>query len=211
MYLSTAFPSFSPFFASFIIVPPAPEKSLFHRRHFSQGMANSIAQMLTGRAYSRSMSAVCISFTTGDLICQSIEAGSVSSEKKLGRTAQFAAVGGCILGPASHTLEFLLERFIPGTSALPIAKKVAARVIVSPLFLSLNFGSLALLRGQDAIAAIRTRVLPAWQTGCLFWPFVAALTYRYVPLPARPATGAAVGVVWGSFLSWVAHRRLPEP
>ena len=171
----------------------------------------SIVQMLTARAYSRSMAAVCVSFTTGDLICQSIEAGSVSSEKKLGRTAQFAAVGGCILGPASHTLEFLLERFMPGTSALPIAKKVAARVVVSPLFLSLNFGSLALLRGQDAIAAIRTRVLPAWQTGCLFWPFVAALTYRYVPLPARPATGAAVGVVWGSFLSWVAHRRVPEP
>ena len=84
-------------------------------------------------------------------------------------------------------------------------KKVAARVLVAPVFLSLNFGTLALLRGEDAVFALRQKVLPAWQTGTLFWPVVAALTYRYVPLLARPATGAAVGVVWSSFLSWVAH------
>ena len=33
----------------------------------------------------------------------------------------------------------LLERWLPGATARPIAQKVLCRVVVSPLFLSLNF------------------------------------------------------------------------
>ena len=162
----------------------------------------SISAMATPRAYLRSMTAVTASFTVGDLACQRIEN---KPEFEPRRTARFAFVGGAILGPASHTLELLLERTFPGASVRPIAQKVLCRIAVAPVFLSLNFGTLAVLKGEDVFAALHSKVLPAWQTGSLFWPLVAAVTYPYVPLLARPATGAAVGTVWGAFLSWVAH------
>jgi hypothetical protein len=183
----------------------------------------SLAKMASAGAYVRSCMAVGTAFLTGDVLCQRIgassspaertEATSEASSSPAGfqwdavRTAQFALVGTTILGPASHTLELLLEKSFPGATVRPIAQKVASRVAVAPLFLSLNFGSLALLRGQDVRAALESKVFPAWQTGSLFWPAVAAITYRFVPLTARPATGAVVGTIWSSYLSWVAHMR----
>lgn len=161
------------------------------------------AAMATPAAYARSCAAVCASFTVGDVVCQHIEGPAWRHR----RTAEFALVGGVVLGPASHTLELWLERLFPGTAVRAIAQKVGSRVLVSPFFLSLNFGTLALLRGQDILAALRAKVAPAWQTGCLFWPAVAAVTYKFVPLAARPAAGSAVGCVWSSYLSWVAHSR----
>ena len=172
----------------------------------------ALSAMARPAAYARSCAAVCTSFTVGDCICQRIEASAPHAASESGwqrrRTAEFALVGGALMGPASHTLELALEWFFPGASGRAIVRKVASRVAVSPAFLSLNFGSLALLRGQDAAEALRTKVVPAWITGSLFWPVVAAFTYRFVPLQARPALGSAVGCVWSCYLSWVAHARL---
>mmetsp|Transcript_107822 Transcript_107822/g.344205 ORF Transcript_107822/g.344205 Transcript_107822/m.344205 type:complete len:169 (+) Transcript_107822:50-556(+) len=162
----------------------------------------SVAAMARPTAYARSCAAVCASFALGDVACQRIE----GEEWHPRRTTEFAFVGGAVLGPASHTLELGLERFFPGTGVRSIARKVGCRVLVSPLFLSLNFGSLAALRGQDVSAQLRSKVFPAWQTGCFFWPAVATLTYKFVPLLARPAAGSAVGCAWSCYLSLVAHR-----
>jgi hypothetical protein len=57
MYLSTAFPSFSPFFASFNILPPAPEKSL---TGFLDGAGGAFSEAFSGfpsRAFSSSFTA----------------------------------------------------------------------------------------------------------------------------------------------------------
>ena len=172
-------------------------------------MSHSLVKMASAGAYVRSCMAVGTAFLTGDMLCQRIEASSSPTDFNWDhvRTSQFALVGTTVLGPASHTLELLLEKYLPGASVRPIAQKVASRVAVAPLFLSLNFGSLALLRGQDVQAALESKVLPAWKTGSLFWPAVAAIPYRLVPLTARPATGAVVGTIWSSYLSWVAHTR----
>jgi hypothetical protein len=175
--------------------------------------SSRLAAMASPQAYLGSCFAVGTALSLGDSCTQFIERtyapaeGLVPKPWSLRRTAEFATMGVCVLAPASHTLELLLERFMPGTGGMAIAQKVGSRVMVSPLFLSLNFGTLALMRGQDVRAELSAKVLPAWQVGALFWPGVAALTYKFVPLLARPATGAAVGVVWGSFLSWMAHNK----
>ena len=49
MYLSTAFPSFSPFFASFNILPPAPEKS---PQRFLDGAGGAFSEAFSGFPYS---------------------------------------------------------------------------------------------------------------------------------------------------------------
>jgi hypothetical protein len=108
------------------------------------------------------------------------------------------------MAPMTHTLEAGLEHLFPGASLRPIAAKVMTRVFVAPVFLCTSFGAIAMLRGEPVGAALRAKVLPAWQAGSLFWPAVAALTYRFIPVGARPATGAVVGSVWSCYLSWVA-------
>ena len=163
------------------------------------------AAMAHPLAYARSMCVVCTTFSVGDIICQRLETDGKHWKQQ--RTAEFATVGGLVMGPASHTLEWQLERIFPGVRLLPVAQKVLSRVVVSPLFLSLNFGSLALLRGDDVRTSLSQKVLPAWQTGCLFWPGVAAFTYRFVPLTWRPTFGACVGCVWSCYLSYVAHKK----
>lgn len=108
------------------------------------------------------------------------------------------------MAPMSHTLEAGLEFIFPGSTAWPILQKVACRVAVAPVFLSLSFGALAYLHSEPVVAAVKAKVPGAWRTGSLFWPAVSAVTYRFVPLAARPAVGAAVGSVWSCYLSWVA-------
>ena len=111
------------------------------------------------------------------------------------------------MAPMSHTLEYGLERVFPGATVRPIAQKVVARIFVAPVFLSTSFGALALLRAEPVREAIVAKVPPAWKTGSLFWPAIAVVTYRFVPLWLRPPTGAVVGSVWSCFLSWVAFSK----
>ena len=110
-------------------------------------MSAHIASMLTPRAYARSISAITCSYVAGDVACQHIEASSWRNRR---RTAEFAAVGGGLMAPMSHTLEYGLERVFPGATVRPIAQKVVARIFVAPVFLSTSFGALALLRGAGA-------------------------------------------------------------
>lgn len=171
------------------------------RKLASGGSVSSVKAMLRGRAYLRSMAVITCSYIAGDVVCQHIEAAEWRNQR---RTAEFAMVGGLLMAPMSHTLEAGLEHVFPGSKLRPILQKIIARIFVAPIFLSVSFGSLALLRNEDVSGALRAKVWPAWKTGSLFWPAVAAITYRFVPLAARPATGAMVGSVWSCYLSWIA-------
>ena len=166
--------------------------------------AAQLAAMLTPRAYARSMSVITCSYIVGDVACQHIESRTWKNRR---RTGEFALVGGGLMAPMSHTLEYGLERVFPGATVRPIAQKVVARIFVAPVFLSTSFGALALLRSEPVREAIVAKVPPAWKTGSLFWPAIAVVTYRFVPLWLRPPTGAVVGSVWSCFLSWVAFSK----
>jgi len=163
-----------------------------------------VAAMLVPSAYARSMSIIACSYAAGDVACQWLESSAWSNPR---RTAEFALVGGGLMAPMSHSIEAGLEHIFPGATTRQILKKVLFRVAVAPIFLSVSFGSIALLRSESVENAVRSKVIPAWQTGSLFWPGVSFLTYRLVPLPARPATGAVVGSVWSCYLSWVAFTK----
>jgi hypothetical protein len=173
-------------------------------RSTSATSTSGVASMLSVTAYLRSMSVIALSYTVGDTVCQFIEASAWRNPR---RTAEFAVVGGLLMAPMSHTLEAGLERIFPGASLRPIAAKVISRIFIAPIFLCVSFGSIAVLRGEPIDAALRAKVLPAWKVGLLFWPAVSALTYRFIPVGARPATGAMVGSVWSCYLSWVAFSR----
>lgn len=172
-------------------------------RDFSTS-TSGVTSMLTFTSYLRSMSVIAISYMIGDTVCQHIETSAWHNPR---RTAEFALVGGLLMAPMSHTLEAGLEHVFPGASLRPIAAKVISRIFVAPVFLCASFGSIAVLRGEPVGAALRAKVLPAWQMGSMFWPTVSALTYKFIPVGARPATGAVVGSVWSCYLSWLAFSR----
>ena len=100
----------------------------------------------------------------------------------------------------SHVFEMQIERLVPGTTARAVAQKVVSRVFVAPAFLSANFGSLAVVRGEDAARACVDKVPDAWYTGTVFWPafsivqrgagatlpFFAGRKTAQVPVRARP-------------------------
>lgn len=118
-----------------------------------------------------------------------------------------------MLGPMSHGFEMQIERLVPGNASRAVAIKVVTRILVAPAFLGANFGSLALVRGRDAVAECAGKVPAAWKTGTVFWPAFSVVQYRFVPLQYRPAVGSAVGALWSTYLSHVAHdgERPPPP
>ncbi|KAJ1446440.1 hypothetical protein M885DRAFT_546493 [Pelagophyceae sp. CCMP2097] len=157
-------------------------------------------------AWARSALAVGTSSMCGDLVCQRLHAADNDDFTwDARRTASFGLVGFVALGPASHGFELLLEKLAPGSGALSVAKKVGARVVSAPVFLSISFGGLALLGGRDVMQALSTGVLPAWYIGSFFWPPVSIVLYRYVSLTARPAAASLVGAGWATYISFVAN------
>lgn len=154
-------------------------------------------------AWARSMAAVGFAYGVGDMACQRLESRTLDQK----RTAEFAAVGSAIIGPLNHGYELVLERRFPGAAVRQVLYKVVSRMVCAPVFLTVNFASLALVRNRDAIEAVRKNVVPAWATGTFFWPAVSLVVYRYVPLTLRPAVGSVIGAVWSTYLSFMSHRK----
>ncbi|KAJ8602948.1 hypothetical protein CTAYLR_001538 [Chrysophaeum taylorii] len=138
-----------------------------------------------------------------DLCCQRLEGGEFDGR----RTTQFVFVAITVMGPANHGFELVMERVFPGTALRQVGAKVVSRVCCAPVFLSLNFASLAMVRDGDPVTAVTTNVVPAWLTGTMFWPAASAFTYRVVPVAGRAAFGSVLGAFWSTYLSFVAHRR----
>lgn len=152
-------------------------------------------------AWLRSAGAVSMAWGCGDMLCQTMEQKAWERE----RTAQCMIVGLTIMGPVSHGFELVNERLFPGSAVRAVIQKVLTRVVCAPGFLSLSFGGLAFMRGHDIIDAVTSNVVPAWCTGTMFWPAVAAFSYRFIPVVSRPAFGSCVGALWSTYISFRAH------
>uniref|UniRef100_A0A7S3K1N3 Uncharacterized protein n=1 Tax=Aureoumbra lagunensis TaxID=44058 RepID=A0A7S3K1N3_9STRA len=163
--------------------------------------------MMNAVAWGRSICAVGLAWGAGDIMCQSIEKNGSLNELDKKRTIDFILVGGLLLGPANHAFELWVEQTFPGIALRQICKKVLTRVFIAPGFLTLSFGAVAFIKGDDIQNAVLLNVFPAWCTGSLFWPLASAFAYRFVPLTARPAFGSALGAIWSTYLSFMAHRK----
>ncbi len=97
----------------------------------------------------------------------------------------------------------------------PTAATAAQKVLLDQLTFGpasnvafLTFLTLAIeRRGAAALPGRLVSDMPRVQKAAWrYWPVVAALNYRYVPIPLRPLTANAAGLLWSAHLALSARR-----
>ncbi|KAG3027616.1 hypothetical protein JG687_00008328 [Phytophthora cactorum] len=168
-------------------------------------------------------------FGTGDRIAQKLEAktkdsvfGELSSEhaphqadegSKLvsastARTLRMMVWGGLFAAPIMHTWFHVIERVIPGTGKLMVAKKVAAdMMIIAPGTSLAFFTATKCMEGEplhESFQVAKAKLPPTLLVDYMLWPAANAVIFGLVPLHYRTPLTHCVSLVWSTFLSEMA-------
>jgi hypothetical protein len=169
-------------------------------------------------------------FGAGDRIAQQIEAkaapGSilspvdeaVSSPKLVSastaRTLRMMVWGGLFAAPIMHTWFHVVDRVIPGTGRLVIAKKVAADMMVIAPGTSLAFFTVTkCMEGEpvgESFEVAKAKLPPTLLADYMLWPAANAIIFGLVPLHYRTPLTHCVSLVWSAFLSGMASHEPPK-
>jgi hypothetical protein len=184
----------------------------------------------------------------GDVLCQTIVAwGEPEERDEWGekkrrrwdwvRSAQFALLGGVLVGPTLHWWYGLLGRRVPGISFGSLAKRIALdQFVFSPVFTVVFFSSLMFVQGRAAKIPQKLRqdywptLISNWAVwmpaqvgfGCsaccacgfslLVILFCACclkvINFRYVPALYQVLYSNFIAVGWNSFLSYQLHKNI---
>ena len=104
-----------------------------------------------------------------------------------------------------------LSRLVPGTTPPQVLKRVLAdQAIGAPVSISMIFATACLIRGEpeSIVPRIKSQLLPTWQSGAMYWPFVHSINFRYVPVPSQPLVAHVASVWWNVVLSYRANVKL---
>lgn len=174
-------------------------------------------------------------FGTGDRIAQRLEAnnnysifGELSSEhaphqkdkgSKLisdsaARTLRMMVWGGLSAAPIMHTWFHVVERVIPGTGKLVVAKKVAAdMMIIAPGTSLAFFTATKCMEGEplhESFQIAKAKLPPTLLADYMLWPAANAVIFGLVPLHYRTPLTHCVSLVWSAFLSEMASHEPPQ-
>ncbi|KAF4047505.1 Mpv17 / PMP22 family [Phytophthora infestans] len=174
-------------------------------------------------------------FGTGDRIAQRLEAnnnysifGELSSEhaphqkdkgSKLisdsaARTLRMMVWGGLFAAPIMHTWFHVVERVIPGTGKLVVAKKVAAdMMIIAPGTSLAFFTTTKCMEGEplhESFQIAKAKLTPTLLADYMLWPAANAVIFGLVPLHYRTPLTHCVSLVWSAFLSEMASHEPPQ-
>lgn len=165
----------------------------------------------------KSAGIIGVSMGAGDAVCQALQYGAVVDTR---RTAVMGFIGATISGPLSHTWNVLLERRLPGTTNVIIAKKIMANSVYAFFFsLPIMFSAVTLLqRGeagekrtiQDAVDKVKRDLLPTFAAGTLYWPVFNFAVFKFVSANNRAVASSLIGVVWSVFISYKANSDTPS-
>ncbi|KAF4323600.1 hypothetical protein BBO99_00001955 [Phytophthora kernoviae] len=134
------------------------------------------------------------------------------------RTLRMMIWGGLFAAPIMHHWFHLIERAIPGTGKLVVAKKVAADMLIIAPSTSLAFFTVTkTMEGdpvRDAFAVAKAKLPPTLLADYMLWPAANAIIFGVVPLHYRTPLTHCVSLVWSTFLSEMASHeplRLTAP
>eukprot|EP01134_Creolimax_fragrantissima_P007233 CFRG7233T1 len=143
--------------------------------------------------------------SAGDIICQRLEK---QAEWDKPRTLRMFVVGS-LFGPILTVFHSRVERLFPGKSAKRVSQKVFANILLSPCLTSINFGGNILMQGKG-LAAVKEKIekdLPStFIKAAMYWPFVATLQFKLIPLAHRAYIAAGASVVWNIYLSYMNNK-----
>ncbi|OWZ19628.1 hypothetical protein PHMEG_0006100 [Phytophthora megakarya] len=162
----------------------------------------------------------------GDRIAQRIEANSdnVNQEPNVdkeglispstARTLRMMVWGGMFTAPIMHTWFHLIDRAIPGTGKVIVAKKVVAdMVIVAPLMALSFFTVTKKLEGErlsDAFEIAKTKFQPTLLMNYKVWPVANLIMFTLVPFHYRTPFVNCVSLGWSTFLSGMANKKISD-
>ncbi|CAN7948106.1 unnamed protein product, partial [Ixodes hexagonus] len=143
---------------------------------------------------------------TSDIIAQKL----IERRKVLDveRTAGFFFIGICYVGPFMRTWFFVLDRYLvrgTGTSAA-VKKMLLGQLLVSPVYLFFFIGIRAAVQSFSwsvTKETVRAKYVNALASSYVIWPAAMVVNFRYVPLNYRILFSGVVGLVWGTFLSFM--------
>lgn len=151
----------------------------------------------------------CVIGGSGDVLSQYIEGGFQEFRWDPSRTARFGCLGLFLVGPVVHVWYGALMRWIPGTSAVAVSKRVALdQFAFSPVFLPTFLAGLWTLEGQNfgtTRKMLQEQVPSALVANWSLWTPAQVINFRFVPGKYQVLFSNFVGLVWNTYLSFTAH------
>ncbi|CAG9773722.1 unnamed protein product [Ceutorhynchus assimilis] len=147
---------------------------------------------------------------TGDVVCQQLVEKRGFRKHSNARTAQFAFLGFCLVGPAVTAWYKLLARtFGYDKNAKSTLCKVACdQLIFAPGFLVIFISSVGLLHGLNAEQIndkLKKEHFEIVKTNWKIWPAVQVINFYFVPLKYQVLLVQAVAIFWNAYLSWMTQ------
>ncbi|KAL4136606.1 hypothetical protein PRIC2_000137 [Phytophthora ramorum] len=155
----------------------------------------------------------------GELSSEHIEHDTEDEPPKLlststARTLRMMVWGGLFAAPIMHTWFHVIERVIPGTGKLVVAKKVAADMMVIAPGTSLAFFTATkCMEGEplrESFEVAKVKLPPTLLADYMLWPAANAIIFGLVPLHYRTPLTHCVSLVWSTFLSEMASHEPPK-
>ncbi|KAH7476295.1 Protein sym1 [Phytophthora ramorum] len=160
----------------------------------------------------------------GDRIAQRIEASNAPAtdsepeandgltRSSIARTLRMMVWGGLFTAPIMHTWFHLIERAIPGTGKVAVAKKVAADMVIMAPAMALGFftvtKSMEGERLSDAFAVAKDKLQPTLSMNYKIWPLANLMVFALVPFQYRTPFVNCVSLGWSTFLSGMASKKV---
>ncbi|XP_001601148.1 mpv17-like protein 2 [Nasonia vitripennis] len=124
------------------------------------------------------------------------------------RTRNMATVG-LLQGPFHHYFYAVLEKFVPGRSAVSIVKKTLLdQSIASPTCLGIFFFGLGVMENRnlkEINSEVKLKLVDTWKVDCMFWPPTQFINFMLIPLQYRVMYINFMTMIYDMFLSYMKY------
>ncbi|CAH0483081.1 unnamed protein product [Peronospora belbahrii] len=161
----------------------------------------------------------------GDRIAQRIEAIEASTTTDLAwepidkeesvspstaRTLRMVVWGGLFTAPIMHTWFHIIDKAIPGSGKLVVAKKVVADMVIMAPIMTLGFYIvIKTMEGKqlsDAVELATAKLQPTLAMNYKVWPAANVMVFTLVPFHYRTPFVNFVSLGWSTYLSIMANK-----
>jgi hypothetical protein len=160
----------------------------------------------------------CLIASSGNIFAQGIQHYKAEEKDKnkngfvidLGQVGRFAFLNAVFVAPVLHHWYQFINRAVPGKSMSKVLQRVFwDEFVFSPVYIPVFLGGLWSLEGatpQKIKSMIYKEVPPIIVAEWIMWVPTMAVTFRYVPVKFQVLVINCVGVVWQTFLSFMANK-----
>ncbi|XP_033330333.1 mpv17-like protein 2 [Megalopta genalis] len=124
------------------------------------------------------------------------------------RTKNMTTVG-LIQGPFHHWFYLVLDKVIPGRTALSVVKKTCLdQSIASPTCLGIFFVGLGVLESrklEEIYDELKVKLYDTWKVDCCFWPPTQCVNFFFIPFRYRVLYTNFMTMIYDVFLSYMKY------